>query len=71
MKKLNLKAAIAQSGKTQTEIAKFMGVTNITMSSWVKDYKNINLSKLIKICEYIGFDIRELDLEGTAANDNE
>lgn len=71
MKKLNLKAAIAQSGKTQTEIAQFMGVTNLTMSNWVRDYQKINLSKLVKVCEYIGFDIRDLDLEGTAANDNE
>lgn len=70
MQKLTLKAAIIQSGKKCGDIADFMQVSTVTVSKWVNDYKGLDVKKLIKICQFIGIDVRDLDLE-SAANDND
>ena len=49
----NLKEEIEQSGKTKTEIAKAIGVSNPTISQYLSGRIQPSLSTLSKLCSFL------------------
>ena len=49
----NLKEEIEQSGKTKTEIAKAIGVSNPTISQYLSGRIQPSLSTLSKLCTFL------------------
>ena len=49
----NLKEDIEQSGKTKTEIAKAIGVSNPTISQYISGRIQPSLSTLSKLCSFL------------------
>ena len=49
----NLKEEIEQSGKTKTEIAKAIGVSNPTISQYISGRIQPSLSTLSKLCTFL------------------
>ena len=49
----NLKEEIEQSGKTHTEIAKAIGVSNPTVSQYLSGRIQPSLSTLSKLCNFL------------------
>ena len=50
----NIKQEIEQSGKTKTEIAKALGVSNPTISQYLSGRIQPSLSTLSKLCSFLG-----------------
>jgi transcriptional regulator with XRE-family HTH domain len=50
----NLKEEIEQSGKTKTEIAKAIGVSNATISQYLSGRIQPTLATLSKLCNFLG-----------------
>lgn len=50
----NIKQEIEQSGKTKTEIAKALGVSNPTISQYLSGRIQPSLSTLSKLCTFLG-----------------
>lgn len=61
MKKISLKAAVADSGMTQADLAKQMGVTRQAIWLRIKNYRTMRAKDLIKFCKIIKFNINNLD----------
>lgn len=49
----NIKREIEHSGKTKTEIARAIGVSNATVSQYLSGRIQPSLSTLSKLCEFI------------------
>ena len=56
----NLRFCVARSGKTQREIADFIGVTSSTFNEWVKGKKYPRIEKIEMLAQYFGFTKAEL-----------
>ncbi|MDE5943474.1 MAG: helix-turn-helix domain-containing protein [Clostridia bacterium] len=49
----NLKTALAESKKTQKELADYLGTTQQTVSRWLMGINEPNLETLLKICTFL------------------
>lgn len=56
----NLNNLLYQNGKTQLELAKYMGVSNTTVNNWSKGYNTPRMDKIDKICAF--FNVQREDL---------
>lgn len=56
----NLKQALADKGKTQIELAKYVGVSEPAVTNWVQGIKLPRMDKVDKICEFLN--IKRSDL---------
>jgi transcriptional regulator with XRE-family HTH domain len=56
----NLRICVARSGKTQREIADFIGVTSSTFNEWVKGKKYPRIEKIEMLAQYFGVTKAEL-----------
>lgn len=63
----NIGRMLAESGKTQAELAEHCGVHKSTPSSWIGGKKAPRADKMAKICDFFGCSISELlgDAEGS------
>ncbi len=50
----NLRDVIYESGKTQTEVAKDLGINKSTMSTWVNGTRVPRMDKIDRLCAYFG-----------------
>ena len=50
----NIKREIEQSGKTKTEIARALGVSNPTVSQYLSGRIQPSLATLSRLCNFIG-----------------
>lgn len=50
----NLKRIIYESGKTQTEVAKALGINKSTLSSWMNGTRVPRMNKIDMLCKYFG-----------------
>ena len=57
---ITLKAARINSGLDQKEFAKYLGVTNLTVSNWELGKSEPNLTQLKKISEVSGIPVDNL-----------
>ena len=56
----NLRFCVARSGKTQREIADFIGVTSSTFNEWVKGKKYPRIEKIEMLAQFFGITKAEL-----------
>ena len=56
----NISVLLEHSGKTQADLADFMGVSQATVSNWCKGTKLPRMDKIDRICEY--FNVNRSDL---------
>ena len=56
----NLRRCVARSGKTQREIADFIGVTSSTFNEWVKGKKYPRIEKIEMLAQFFGITKAEL-----------
>ena len=56
----NLKQEIEQSGKTKTEIAKAIGVSNPTVSQYLSGRIQPSLATLSKLCSFLNCSADEI-----------
>ncbi|WP_276882314.1 helix-turn-helix domain-containing protein [Anaerococcus tetradius] len=54
--KKNLNKLLADYGKTQIELAKYIGVSNTTVNNYVKGYNTPRMDKIDKIAEFFNVD---------------
>lgn len=55
-----LLAKLNASGRSQAELAAFLGVTQASVSNWVNGNKLPRMGKIDKICEFLGCSRTEL-----------
>lgn len=55
-----LATAIKQSGKTQVEIAKLLGINQATVSHYIKGDKMPSLDTFANLCVYLDIDAGEI-----------
>ena len=59
--KLTLKAARVNAGLTQKELAKLMGISEVTLIKWEKsDGKDIKLGDFEKLCKILNVDTHQI-----------
>lgn len=56
----NLKRWLAQRGKTQTDLRKYMGVSAATASDWYNGRKIPRTDKISAICQWLGIELDDL-----------
>lgn len=50
----NLKRLVYESGKSQEEIAKYMGVSRTSITNWCSGVRTPKMDKIDKLCELFG-----------------
>ena len=60
MAKMSLRAARVNSGITQKEAAKKLGISNSTLGKWEKGTSFPNVKKLDELCELYGITYNDL-----------
>ena len=61
---------LAQSGKSQADLAAYMNVTHSAVSSWVAGDKVPRMDKIDKICSFFNCNRSDLLIESAAPNVN-
>ena len=61
MAKLRIAALRVNKGLTQSEMANQLGVTTATVSNWERGQR-MNLSNLVRIAEFFGVPLDDIDL---------
>lgn len=59
----NITRLLDEQGKTQLDLAEYMGVAQSTVSYWCKGIKVPRMSKIDKICRFFG--VKRSDILGT------
>lgn len=57
------------NGRTQTDLANYLGTNKSTVSSWCSGSRSPRIETLDRICEY--FNIKRSDLMGTGTSEDE
>ena len=63
----NISVLLERSGKTQIDLADFMGVSQATVSNWCKGTKLPRMDKIDRICEYFNVNRSDLMEDGSQA----
>ena len=66
--KVSLKALRVNSGFSQNDVAKRIGVTKKTVGNWEKGITSMDIDKLMKICDLYGCNINDIDLKKSKLN---
>lgn len=62
--KLTLKGARVTKGLTQVEVACILNVSTVTYNRYEKDVTQMNVGKLLQLCDLFGISISDLELKG-------
>lgn len=62
----NLNRLLYDHGRTQLDLARFVGVSNTTVNNWVKGYNTPRMDKIDKICSFFSIQREELLHERSA-----
>lgn len=65
----NLNFYLEKEGRTQLELAKYVGVSNTTVNNWSKGYNTPRMDKVDRICQFFGIKRSDL-LERKASSDD-
>lgn len=60
-----LKRIRTEKNITQKELGDYLGVGDSTISAWERGQNSIDMTVLIKICEFLGVSINEFDMSET------
>lgn len=55
-----IKVAIVQQGLTQEKLAKQMGVTQSTVSYWIRDIDRISVGNLKRLCRILNISLTDV-----------
>ena len=56
----NIKAICEMKGIKQIEIAEFMGISQGSVSNWMKGINSIDIENLARLCEFLGITLNQV-----------
>ena len=56
----NIKTICEMKGIKQIEIAEFMGISQGSVSNWMKGINSIDIENLAKLCEFLGITLNQV-----------